>query len=100
MIADRTTWIVKQRRMQEALELVTAEIERARTEDVQFRVYTPNISPDVLVFEIAGESVAALDKFWAGYDRDSPEATAFWDKWFEVSKRSVGTDRWNLSEWR
>jgi hypothetical protein len=101
MLAYRTTWIVKEGHMQEALEAVSAEIERTRKQgDPLMRVYTPDIAPNVLVFEMVSESAEAHDQFWAAYDRDSPQGTAFWKKWGEVSERSTGTDRWNLAEWR
>jgi benzoyl-CoA reductase/2-hydroxyglutaryl-CoA dehydratase subunit BcrC/BadD/HgdB len=100
MIAYRTTWIVKQGRMQEALELLSAEIERTRKEGPQVRVYTPDLSPNVLVFEMASKSVEEHDAWWAEYDRTTPEAAAFWNKWYDVTDRSVDTSRWKLVEWR
>jgi hypothetical protein len=100
MLAYRTTWIVKEGHMQEALEVVSAEIERARKKgDPTMRVYTPDIAPNVLVFEMVSESAEAHDKWWAEYNQ-TPRAAAFWEKWGEVTERSVGTDRWHLAEWR
>jgi hypothetical protein len=102
MLAYRTMWIVKEGRMQEALEAISAEIERVRG-DVVTRVYTPDISPNVLVFETVYEDEAAHRAFWDAYNsdsRDSPQGKAFWAKWGEVTERSVGTDRWNIDEWR
>jgi len=100
MLAYRTTWIVKEGRMQEALDAISAEIERSRPVGVATRVYTPSISPNVLVFETVFEDEAAQRAFWHAYDRDSPQGKAFWAKWGEVTERSVGTDRWNVAEWR
>ena len=85
--------------MQEALEAISAEIERVRG-DVVTRVYTPDISPNVLVFETVYEDEAAHRAFWDAYDRDSRQGKAFWNKWYEVTERSAGTDRWNVAEWR
>jgi hypothetical protein len=86
--------------MEEALEALSAEIERVRPVSAATRVYTPNISPNVLVFETVYEDEAAHHAFWDAYDSDSPEAAPFWTKWREVTERSVGTDRWDLAEWR
>jgi hypothetical protein len=99
MLAYRTTWLVKERRMQEALEVLSAEIERVRTGGHVVRVYTPSISPNVLVFEMDSETEEAHDTFWAEYNQD-PQAAAFWQKWHEVTERSLGSDRWKLAEWR
>jgi hypothetical protein len=103
MLAYRTTWIVKEGRMQEALEAISAEIERSRPVGTAARVYTPSISPNVLVFETVYQDEAAHRAFWDAYNadsRDSPQGKAFWAKWREVTERSAGTDRWNIAEWR
>jgi hypothetical protein len=89
--------------MKEAVELITAEIERTkhnRPENVAARVYAPDLGPNVLVFETVYESAEQHDRFWAEYDRTTPEAAAFWEKWYEVTERNAGTDRWSLFEWR
>jgi hypothetical protein len=102
MLAYRTTWIVKAGQMQKALELLTAEGDRTRDnlpEDSAARVYTPSISPNVLVFEMTFESEAANDQFWAAYNA-TPEAAQFWKQWHDVTERSIGTERWNLVEVR
>ena len=99
MLAYRTTWIVKQGKMQDTLEAVSAEIEHTNTEGHQFRVYTPDISPSVLVFEMTSESAEAHDQFWADY-RQNPRAAAFWEKWYALTERELGTERWDLAEWR
>ena len=103
MLAYRTTWIVKQGKMQEALEALSAELDRTvgKVEGgITTRVYTPNISPHVLVYEEVWENAAAHDAFWNAYDGTSPEAAPFWTKWNEVIERSVSDDRWNVAEWR
>jgi hypothetical protein len=97
MLAYRTTWIVKQGKMQEALDLLSAESKRAKPKGAQVRVYTPSISPNALIFEDAWESAEAHDDFWAEYNQ-TPEAAPFWTKWHEVTERSVGTERWNVTE--
>ena len=68
MFAYRTTWIIKEGRMQEALELVTRNTEQTKhmmTENVAVRVYTPNLSPNVLVYEDVFESEEEHDRLWA-----------------------------------
>jgi hypothetical protein len=99
MLAYRTTWMVKQGRMQEALDLISAETQRAKSEGAVVRIYTPSIGPNVLVFEMVSETAEAHDAFWTEYNKD-PKAAAFWEKWGEVTERSLGSDRWKLAEWR
>ena len=105
MLAYRTTWIVKPGCMPKALELLKAEMERtaARLQGSlspksRGRIYTPYISPDALIFETTYESAQDHDAFWAGYDRESPEAKAFWASWYEVAERTTGTECWTLTE--
>jgi quinol monooxygenase YgiN len=104
MLAYRTTWIVKQGKMQEALEALSALLNKADIDEVEgglaVRVYTPEISPNVLVYEEIWENAPAHDAYWNAYDSTSPEAAPFWTKWDEVIERSVGTDCWNVAEWR
>lgn len=97
MLAYRTTWLVKQGQMVKALQLLVAEGERVKHKGIVIHVYTPEISPWVLVFEEIVENVEAHDKWWAEYNQD-PKAPAFWAKWDEVVERSLGTERWNLTE--
>jgi quinol monooxygenase YgiN len=99
MLAYRTTWIVKPGRMQEALELLTAEVNRTKPKNAVVRIYTPNISPNVLVFEEVWESTEMHDKVWAEYNQD-PKTSAFREKSREVIERIIGTDRWNVTELR
>jgi hypothetical protein len=100
--AYRTEWIILEGRMNEAHDMLAAETERVkqtRGEDVVVRIYTPSYSPNVLVFELARESEKANRKFWAEYN-ESPEGQAFWEKWSAVAKRSLGTERWFVTEFR
>ena len=99
MLAYRATYLVKWRCMQKALELVKAEISRGKPENSDVRVYTPGISPNLLVVEETWESVEEHDKFWAEY-RSTPEFAAFWEEWNELIERWVGTEIWNLTEWK
>ena len=100
MLAYRSTWIVKQGCMSKALELLSAEIERVGTRaDRVTRVYTPNFSPNVLVFDDNWENQEAHDKFWELYWKSS-ESKAFFTQWNEFVERSTGTELWNVKEWR
>jgi hypothetical protein len=88
--------------MHEARELIVAEIERNKQVseiDMVVRVYVPDISPNVLVFESVIQSAEAHDKFWAEYNA-SPEGQAFWAKWHAVAKRRLGIERWFVDEFR
>jgi quinol monooxygenase YgiN len=104
MLAYRTTWIIKQGRMQEALETISAELGRGNMAEIEgglaARVYTPNIGPNVLIYEEVWEDAAAHDAFWGTYDRNAPEVAPFWAKWGDVTERSIGSERWNVAEWR
>ena len=101
MFAYRTTWIVKRGCMQKALELLDTEAKRqGKSADwTAVRVYTPNISPNALVFEMVWENKEAHDTFWPAY-WGSPEGQAFYAQWDEVVERSTGTELWNVKEWR
>ena len=102
MISYRTTWIIKQGRMEEALELLNAESQSVGhliSGNAAIRVYTPDISPNVLVFEDVFGSVEDHERFWAAYNK-TPQAATFWPKWAELVERSIGTERWHLEEWR
>jgi hypothetical protein len=102
MFAYRTTWIVKEGRMEEALDLLNAESEQAKhliPENAVLRAYTPDLSPNVLVFENAFDSLEDHARFWTAYNA-TPQAAVFWPKWHELVERAVGTERWHLAEWR
>ena len=102
MYAYRTEWIIPGGRMREAHDMLAAETERikqTRGGDVIVRIYTPSYSPNVLVFELVRKSEKANRKFWDEYNA-SPEGQAFWEKWRAVAKRSLGTERWFVTEFR
>ena len=97
MLAYRSTWVMNRGCMQEALELFTAEAKRYSPDYAKARVYTPDISRNVLVYELVVENEAAHDKFFADFNA-TPGAEAFWEKWHELSERSTGTERWTVTE--
>ena len=97
MIAYRTTWLVKPNCMQKALDLLTAG--RVELGDHVVRIYTPRISPNLLVFEMTSASVQEHDKWWAAYNA-TPEAAVAFKKWDELVERRVGDEVWDVTEFR
>ena len=83
--------------MKEALEFFSAEAKKYHPEYAKARVYTPSISPNVLVYELDVENQEAHDKFFEEFNA-TPGAPAFWDKWHELTERSVVTERWHVTE--
>ena len=94
MFAYRWTWLVKHRRMNEALELSKAEQYPAYAE---VRFYTPSIGPTVFVCEVVVENDEALAKFLADFNA-RPEAAAFWEKWHSLAERMVSSERWKVTK--
>jgi hypothetical protein len=102
MFAYRTTWIIPGPKMREAHDLLVAECQRVLATHpigIYVRVYTPDISPNVLVFETTVESEEVHEKFWADYNA-SPEGQAFWAQWMAVAERRLGNERWIVEEFR
>ena len=97
MIAVRTTWLVKRNCMQKAVELLASG--PSELGDHVVRVYTPRFSPNQLVFEMTSESIEAHEQWWAEFNA-SPEAAAIWEAWDELVKRSIGTEVWEVTEFR
>jgi hypothetical protein len=83
--------------MQKALELLKMESERSTLERPRVRVYTPDLSPNLLVFEMDSETAEAHDAFWAAYNKD-PGVAAFQEKWHALVERSLGDERWEVTE--
>lgn len=102
MFAYRTTWIVKEGRMEEALELASTtgeQLKHLRPKNAVFRFYTPDLSPNVMVYEDAFDSAEGHEQYWAAVNA-TPQAAAFWPKWTELVERRVGVERWHLAEVR
>ena len=97
MLAYRWTWMVKPGGMEEVLELLRAEAKEFNPGYAKARVYTPDISPQMLVYELTVENQEACDKFFDEFNA-TPGAAAFWEKWNELTKRLVVTERWNVME--
>jgi quinol monooxygenase YgiN len=99
MLAWRTTWIVKPRCMEKAIEFFETEAQKGLPKNGTFRVYTPHHSPNVLVFEEAWETEQEHDKYWVDLNA-APETAAMWDRLFTIVENSTGTELWDLREWR
>ena len=98
MLAFRTTWIVKPRCMAKALEFFEGKYE-ATPGRVNVRVYTPGYSPNVLVYEETWETQEGHEKWWDEFNA-AAESAALWDEWYALVKKPVGTELWNVKEWR
>ena len=97
MYAYRTTVIVKQGCMKKALELQEASAKQYHLKYARERVYTPSISPNVLVHELNVESEEAHDRFFKEFNA-TPGAPAFWEQWNALIDRYVGTERWTVTD--
>jgi hypothetical protein len=101
MYAFRSTWQIKFGGMDKALELLR-ETPHIGTPGLvtdsraSARVYTPDISPDLLIFEESWEDLEARDVFWA--DFNGKEAAAdWWRRWNELVDRHVSSERWTVT---
>jgi hypothetical protein len=97
MIAVRTTWLVKPNCMEKALELLATD--PPELGDHAVRIYTPRFSPNLLVFEMTSESIEEHDKWWDEFNAAS-EAAAIWEQWNALVKQNIGTEVWNVTEFR
>jgi hypothetical protein len=97
MLAYRWTFLIKQGQMEEALELNKST--PFNPDYVKSRIYTPDLSPNVFVFELDVEDQETVDRFFDEFNA-TPEAEPFWEKWNALVERHVSTERWNLTEFR
>jgi hypothetical protein len=97
MYAYRKTHIIKHGQMQKALELLTNEVKRITLARPPGRIYTPSISPNVLVIEMDSETEEAYDAFWAAYSKDEG-AAPFWEEWNKILERKLSDERWKVTE--
>ena len=65
---------------------------------VEGRVYTPKLSPNVLIFEAVWESAEDHDKFWAEPRSDFSEIWNM-DEWFELVEKVANNELWNVRVW-
>jgi hypothetical protein len=97
MLAYRWTWIVKHGAMEELRELLQAEAKRFSPDYAKARVYTPDLSPNVIVYELTVENEEARRRFFEQYNA-TPGAPAFWEKWNSGVERQIATERWTVTE--
>ena len=99
MFAYRETWVIKPRCMGQAVELLKDEINRDKPQNSDIRIYIPDLSPNVLVFEMTWESDEQHTQFWTERDT-APGAAKFFKKWHDLIERRIGTERWKLIEFK
>lgn len=101
MFAFRTTWIVKEGKMEDALQLCRDTAEKVDLKAVESRVYTAYHSPNELVYEELWASIEEHDAFWEGQEghRAALEKVGFWDAWGELMERATSTYVWKVERW-
>ena len=98
MFAYRTTFVIKQGCMGEALELVKEWAHKGLFADGgQIRCYTPSYGPRLFVFEFVIESEEARTKVYAEFNA-KPETKEYWERWWSLAERTVSHERWNVTE--
>jgi len=95
LLAIRTTYIIKQDRFKEALELAKEDAKRY-PDYAKVRCYTSSISPWRFVWELVVENEEAHTKFYA--DIAGPEFDAFWIKWKAIAENVPDEESWDLTE--
>ena len=96
MIVGRLTFNIKPGRMDEALALFKAEVERYPGPGAT-RVYGPSTSPfDVLAIENEFESYAQLEAFFAERSAD-PGTADFYKQWGELRAGGGTSEVWTLA---
>ena len=97
MVVNRFTRIVKNDCMQQAIEVVKAEIQRAGTPHAT-RVCTAYAGPNnVLIIEFEFEDIAELDQYWTTWFAD-PASTAFNEALNKLTKAGGANEIWNLHD--
>ena len=97
MIVERAVFCVKRGCMSELVALSKTGEELAMTPH-GWRLYSIKYGAnDSLAVEWEFESEAERDTYWDEWWA-SPQRPAFMEKWNELTKRVVGTERWNVTE--
>jgi len=103
MLTYRTEWVIKLDKMEEAQEFLVAWIKRekarATVKAAVNRIYIPDLSPNLLVYEESWETVADRDAMWEELNQ-RPETAANFARWDELVERQLGTERWIVTEIR
>ena len=93
MIVNRRTFVAKRGRLEEAVALVLAEMERTNTTP---RVYVSETGLfETIAVEWELEGLAEYEKGWAEYFA-SPEAAPFLEKWAEITETGGTNEIWRL----
>ena len=98
MFAFRTTWIMKEGKMDDALQLCRDTAEKVDLKALESRVYAAHYSPNELVYEELWASIEEHDAFWEGH-RVALEEVGFWDAWGELTERATSTYVWKVERW-
>ena len=101
MIADRWIFKAKEGKMEEAVALATAERARILQEtdySGAFRIYVSHDS-DIgkVIVETEWNNLAEQETWWAKW-RESPEGTAFQEKFFINIESNEDVEIWSLVE--
>jgi hypothetical protein len=98
MVVQRATYNIKPGRMEDALALAKAEIDKGGMESRAVRLYSPNVAPlDVLAVEWEWDSLAQREQEWAKW-LATDAAAAFAPKWADVIAGGGTEEIWNLAE--
>lgn len=99
MIVNRRTFIVKRGCLEDARALAMSlrEFEQIRKLSA-YRLYLPNIGAfDQIAMEAEFESLEEYEAWWNEW-ASSPEAAAFFEKWFDLTETGGVNEIWTLSE--
>ena len=96
MIVQRDTVYVKVGCMDQAIELIKAEMSK-REGPPKWRILTPQfgVRTDMIVVEWEFESLAKLEEFWAVW-LAKPETAEFWKRYNQLVETGGHNETWNL----
>ena len=64
----------------------------------EYRVYQSDLGTlDQISIDFEFEDMMAREKWWAGF-KDAPETSAFFEKWYEMTKSDGTNEIWKLVE--
>ncbi len=96
MIVDRRTFDIKAGHLEEAVQLLMADVKRVGNPTVRY--YTSQTGRiNTLVIEHEHESLAAYEHFWHTWTT-APEAKVFLEKWQPLNETSGTHELWTLVE--
>lgn len=98
MFAFRSTWLIKDGKMDDAFELISTTADKVSSGAIERRLYRAKLGPEELVYEEVWDSLDEHDAAWEAYARVLEEE-GFWPKWQEVVERAVGHTMWVVKAW-